>query len=130
MEKTENDKKNYELAKLWNEILSNNRSTGPTKTDKEKYVNLENYAFRMNFLISNTLIKNKPNAQDPNENLVEKCNDFILKKSNLNNYLTSEKQRGADVLNKSLKNLNLSQECVEVLDNSLEEKRNKQMLCQ
>ena len=75
------NKKIFELAKLWN-ILLEKSVTNPS----EAYFNLNNYAFRMEMQLNSK-------TRTCDEETLKRVNDFIGNSSNLNAYLSRERER-------------------------------------
>ena len=96
-----NSKKNFEISKTWNRLLEKSK-----KTSNDEYINLDNYAFRMDVLINHNMPSDKNT-----ESLVRKLNEYIEKKSNLSVYLAKEREKFNKIVHKKTGNT-----LIEILD--------------
>ena len=87
MEKNSSLKNDFELAKIWNIFLDERPQTDLNMS----YFNLDNYAFRMDVLMNNGGFEKK--YDERMNQVVKRVNDIILNRSNLNIYLSRERER-------------------------------------
>ncbi|RNA09431.1 hypothetical protein BpHYR1_037940 [Brachionus plicatilis] len=92
--------KDLVLAKVWNQILSDNI----LPKDCQQFSDINNHAFRLNLIINSNERKNSEEI----DHVVDKCNQFVIKNSKLDHYL-------------SLKNKNIEQTEIDISENSFSE---------
>jgi hypothetical protein len=95
MNKQDDLKQVFNLAKFWNEMLGENDST----SHNEGYFNIENYAYRFDLLMHNQKpsITGSIDSQELDK-IIRNCEQIIKSQSNLDSYLQEEERKVSSYL--------------------------------